>query len=80
MPDRKNEIRRQMAALANELDAGGLPDALAGMAAHIALAADAAVDAEGVSAKEGLAAIARDMAERLADRLDALPRALGGAA
>lgn len=79
MTDRNLEIRHQIAALENERDAKDLIDVLAYLATHVAIVADAAVAASGSAVKDSLAAVTADLAHRLADRIDALPRPKGGA-
>lgn len=74
------QIRKQIAELENERDAEDLIDVMAYLATHVAIVADAAVQASGSQEKDSLAAVAADLAHRLADRIDALPRAQGGAA
>lgn len=74
------QIRSQIAALENERDAESLIDTLAYLATHVAIVADASARASGSQLKDSLAAVAADLAHRLADRIDAMPRPEGGAA
>ena len=74
------EIRRQIAALENERDAPDLIETLGYVARHTAILADAAFDATDNRAREGLCIMARDLAQNLADRLESLATAQGGAA
>lgn len=76
---RQLEIRRQIAALENERDAPDLIGELGYLARHIAILADAALDAPDNRAREGLCVMARDMAQNLADRCDGLVTAQRGA-